>query len=119
MERSFHTALALDPHHSHAGADRCLGLLYRDAPGWPISVGSRSKARHHLERACQLAPEYPENQLNLLEAYEKWGEKSRVRESMPRVREVLEQGRLKFAGDDWTVSWEDWDRRWKAIQGRP
>jgi hypothetical protein len=48
---------------------RNLGLLYRDAPGWPFSIGSKRKAREWLERAAALAPDYPENQLNLAESH--------------------------------------------------
>src|SRR5262249_21754608 len=59
MEREFTTAAALDKNFDFAGPDRSLGLLYRDAPSL-ISIGSRSKARQHLQRAIELVPEYPE-----------------------------------------------------------
>ncbi len=72
MEREFKTADDLDEHFDYAGPERCLGLLYRDAPGWPISIGSRHKAREWLEQAVKLAPDYPENQLNLVESYWQW-----------------------------------------------
>ena len=72
MEREFKTAYDLDEHFDYAGAARCLGLLYRDAPGWPLSVGSRHKARDWLEQAVKLAPGYPDNQLNLIESYWQW-----------------------------------------------
>ena len=45
MEREFKTAADLDKQFDYAGPERCLGLLYRDAPGWPASIGSRRKAR--------------------------------------------------------------------------
>ena len=56
-------SLRLDPNYDLAGADRALGLLYYEAPGWPLSVGNKNKARQHLQRAVKLAPTYPENQL--------------------------------------------------------
>ena len=68
MEVSFKTALALDPTYDFAGPDRCLGLLYRDAPGWPTSIGSRMKARRHLQAAADLRPNHLENRLALLES---------------------------------------------------
>jgi len=116
MERCFRTVLALDPHFDFAGADRCLGLLYRDAPGWPISVGHRGKARHHLERACELAPEYPDNQLNLIEAWLKWGDKKQAARQLTKVRACLEEARKRFVGEEWALSWQDWDRRWGLLQ---
>ena len=51
MEREFKTAAELDGHFDYAGPERSLGLLYRDAPGWPLSIGSRHKAREWLEQA--------------------------------------------------------------------
>ena len=43
--------------YDFAGPDRNLGLLYRDAPGWPASIGNKSKARQHLQQALKLAPD--------------------------------------------------------------
>ncbi len=45
MEREFKTAAELDAQFDFAGPERSLGLLYRDAPGWPVSIGSKRKAR--------------------------------------------------------------------------
>jgi hypothetical protein len=50
MEKEWLATLALDAHCDYAGADRNLGLLYRDAPGFPLSIGSRLKAEQHLQR---------------------------------------------------------------------
>jgi hypothetical protein len=68
MEREFLAAAALDARFDHAGPERNLGLLYREAPGWPVSIGSQHKARPFAELAVQFAPDYPENQLNLIES---------------------------------------------------
>ena len=76
MEREFKTAAELDGHFDYAGPERSLGLLYRDAPGWPVSIGSRRKAREWLEQAEKLAPEYPENHLNLVESYLQWHDRA-------------------------------------------
>ena len=45
MEPEFKAAAELDPQFDHAGPERNLGLLYRDAPGWPVSIGNPSKAQ--------------------------------------------------------------------------
>ncbi len=118
MERAFKKTRELEAGLDYAGADRCLGLLYRDAPGWPISVGSRSKARHHLEQACELAGNYPDNQLNLMEAWLKWGDRKKVAEELKPVGEALAAARKKLTGEEWAYSWADWDRRWKDIQAK-
>jgi hypothetical protein len=118
MEQCFKKAGDLEPLFDYGGPDRCLGLLYRDAPGWPISLGSRSKARLHLERARQLAKDYPENQLNLLQAWLKWGEKNKVQAELASVEEILKAARQTFTGEEWRLSWRDWDRSWRAIKAK-
>ncbi len=118
MERSFKRAQALDESFDHAGPDRCLGLLYFQAPGWPTSVGSRSKARLHLQRALHLQPDYPENHINLLEAWMKWGDTKLVREAMAKASDVVTAARTNLVGDAWLASWENWDPRWRALQAK-
>src|SRR5690349_6743691 len=56
MEEAWKKTIELDAKFDYAGAHRSLTLLYRDAPGWPTSVGSRSKARLHIQKALQLSP---------------------------------------------------------------
>jgi len=57
METEFLAAIAADGKFDFAGAHRSLGLLYLDAPGWPTSIGNRTKARLHLRRAVELSPD--------------------------------------------------------------
>ena len=118
MELELKTALRLEPLFDYAGPDRSLGLLYLDAPGWPASIGSRSKARFHLEHAVELSPAFPDNRLSLLEAYLKWGEKQRVQRELPGLAAVLEQARANLAGEDWEMSWADWEQRRRKIEAK-
>lgn len=111
MEREFNMAHELDEHFSFAGPDRNLGLLYLQAPGWPASIGSRSKARKHLERAVELAPESPENRLNLIEAYLKWGNRKEAQQGLDALEKLLPEARAKFTGEEWASSWPDWEAR--------
>lgn len=114
METWFLRARQLDEHFDEAGPDRNLGLLYLEAPGWPVSVGHRGKARRHLERALELAPHYPENHLNLLEARLRWGE-SDLAPAVRRLAELLPAARARYAGEAWLWTWADWERRWRAV----
>lgn len=111
MEREFVAATQLDARYDYAGPERNLGLLYYEAPGWPASVGSRTKARVHLQRALELAPEYPENHLNLIEALIHWGEKKQARELMARLQAGWEKASGNFTGEKWESSWLDWGAR--------
>jgi tetratricopeptide (TPR) repeat protein len=108
METEFLAARRLDEHLDFAGPDRNLGLLYRDAPAFG-SIGSRTKAHRHLDRAVALAPEYPENRLALIEALLKWGDRVAARRELKALREVLPAARAALVAPAWASSWTDWD----------
>jgi len=51
----------------HAGPHRVYGVLLMRAPGPPTSIGSMRNAGRELQRAVELHPDWPENQLYLAE----------------------------------------------------
>jgi len=110
MEREFERARKLDETFDYAGADRNLGLLYRDTPA-VISIGSRTKAREHLQKAVELAPQYPENMLNLVEALLKWGDRSEARRQLKALDDAWAAAKARFAGPAWEATWADWEAR--------
>src|ERR1039458_5471464 len=110
------TTRRLDENFDYAGPDRNLGVLYRDAPGRPLSLGNRAKAGTHLLRAVSLHPEYPENHLALIEAYLKWNDHSEAVMAAKTLEKVLPEAQKKFTGPAWESYWDDWNKRWKAIQ---
>jgi len=118
LERGLKLAAGMNPRLDHAGPDRCLGLLYRDAPGWPISLGSKSKARTHLLRAVALAPEFPENHLVLIETWVMWKEKKFLRRDLDALAALLPKARQQFTGEEWAAHRDDWERRWQEVQAR-
>jgi tetratricopeptide (TPR) repeat protein len=118
MESEFTTAAGLDQQFDYAGPERNLGLLYRDAPGWPASVGSRRKARYFLKRAAALAPDYPENFLNLAESYLKWNEREDSKQELNALDALWPAAQQKFTGEKWEPSWDDWSMRRDAVRKR-
>lgn len=116
MEKEFEAARELDEKFDYAGSDRNLGSLYLDAPGWPASIGSKSKARRHLQRAVEIAGHYPDNRLRLLEALLRWGETGDFERERKSLAELWEKARKEFSGEAWEESWLNWERRWKAIR---
>ncbi|KAF0179093.1 MAG: hypothetical protein FD161_1586 [Limisphaerales bacterium] len=118
LERGLKLAGGMNPRLDHAGPDRCLGLLYRDAPGWPISVGSKSKARTHLLRAVELAPQFPENHLVLIETWVMWKEKKTLQRDLDTLAGLLPKARKQLTGADWAAHWDDWERRWQEVQAK-
>lgn len=116
MQTAWTTAATLDAKFDYAGPHRSLGLLYLDAPGWPTSLGSRTKARLHLRKAVELCPEYPGNLLSLLEAQLKWGETSQVRTQLNTLATTMSSARTNFVGEPWDRDWLDWNERWRKLK---
>ncbi len=116
MEHEFKTADDLDKHFDYAGPARCLGLLYRDAPGWPTSIGSRRKAREWLERAAKLAPDYPENHLNLIESRLNWNDRTGATSELKTLDALWPKAQTNFVGEAWEQSWADWTARKSAAE---
>lgn len=116
MEREFKTAEGLDAHFDYAGPARNLGLLYRDAPGWPASIGSRRKAKNYLDQAEKLAPDYPENHLNLAESFLQWHESADAKQELDALDALWPKAQKKFTGEKWEQSWDDWTMRRAAAR---
>ncbi len=114
MEVEFKKVRQMDKTFDFAGPDRNLGLLYLEAPSF--SVGDDKKARFHLQKAVELSPDYPENRLNLIEAYLRWGEISLAQQELDLLEKSLLLARKTFQGEEWVVSWIDWDKRLIAIR---
>lgn len=110
MEKEFLAAIRLDAHFDYAGPDRSLGLLYRDAPSFG-SIGSRSKAREHLQRAVELSPNYPENRLALIESELKWNDRTSAGTELKALEQRLPKAHAEFSGPRWATSWTDWDQQ--------
>ncbi len=111
VEREFVRAAELDVHFDYGGPARTLGLLYFQAPGWPLSVGSKSKAREWLQRAVDVAPDYPDNQLNLAEAQLKWRQRDALAATLQKMDALWPAAKTNFAGVKWETNWQDWDTR--------
>lgn len=118
MEKAFLRAIEIDPKFDHAAPHRSLGLLYLDAPGWPASIGNKSKARQHLEKAAELVPDYPTNHLTLMNAYLRWKDASALEKAMDRYRRLLPAAKEKYSGEKWRNSWRNWDSDWTRLLQR-
>ncbi len=111
VEREFKVATELDVRFDHAGPARNLGELYFQAPGWPLSVGSKRKALEWLERAAQLAPEYPENLLNLAEAHLQWRQKEAAAKILRLLATNWPAALTNLTGVAHERDWRDWSAR--------
>ena len=118
MEREFKTAAGLDGQFDYAGPERYLGILYRNAPGWPLSIGNRHEAREWLELADRLAAEYPENHLNLVESHLQWHEPDEARHELEALDTLWPSARTNLVGPAWEANWADWSTRREAARKR-
>jgi tetratricopeptide (TPR) repeat protein len=111
VEREFLKAAELDVHFDHAGPARTLGELYYKAPSWPLSVGSKHKAQEWFERAVELSPDYPGNQLNLAEAQLRWREREALEATLKNLDAIWPSARTNLIGEDWELAWLEWSTR--------
>jgi hypothetical protein len=116
IEGEFKTAADLDKSFDYAGPERCLGLLYRDAPGWPFSIGSKRKARDFFDQAAKLAPDDPENHLNLAESFLQWHESDNAKSELKTLDALWPSARTNFTGEVWERSWDDWAARRDTVR---
>jgi tetratricopeptide (TPR) repeat protein len=118
MEQLFLQARQRDERLDFSGPDRNLGLLYFNAPGWPVSVGNRGKARKHLQRAAELSPNFPDNRLNLLQALIRWKEKKDIPTELKALEKLMPRASKDFSGEEWEASVHDWQRRWPELRAK-
>lgn len=118
MESQWQACQLLDPGFDHAGADRSLGMLYAECPPAPLGVGSRSKARFHLARAVQLAPDHPENRILWIEFLIERGEKAMAAEEFKALKKILPDARIRLSGEEWEATWKTWEARTDTLQVR-
>ncbi len=111
VEREFAAAAALDVRYDFAGPARNLGELYFQAPSWPLSVGSKHKAREWLERAAALVPEYPENLLCLAEAQLQWRQLDDAAKTLRRLAANWPAAATNLTGEAREKDWREWTRR--------
>ncbi len=116
MEQEFLTARKLDPQFDYGGPDRALGLLYHKAPGWPISLGSETKASRHLSDAVRLRADYPGNRIALAEYLWETGQRREFAHEWDSIAEMLPRARKKFSGAEWEQSWQEWDQRLNKLR---
>ena len=118
MEDELTKALEADPKFDYSGPDRTLGMLYLEAPSFPISIGSRNKARAHLQAAVNRNPEYLENRICLAEADARWGDVKQLQSELNRIHAEIPSAKARFSGERWAADWRDWNNRIKKLEAR-
>jgi tetratricopeptide (TPR) repeat protein len=116
METEFKAALNLNPQIDFGGPARSLGLLYRDAPGWPMSIGSKRKAKMYLQQALQIAPDFPENILVMAESDLKWDDRADAQKQLDALNSLWPKAQKEFSGENHERDWADWTARRDAVR---
>ncbi|MDY0059484.1 MAG: tetratricopeptide repeat protein [Myxococcota bacterium] len=83
MKAECETILRLDKNYWRA--HMLLGMLYREAPGWPVSIGDDGKAVEELKRAVALAPRIPRALFELGLGYLENGDEELARKTLQQA----------------------------------
>lgn len=97
---AFEKIKKIDPKFSKAAADRGLGAIYLHAPRF-ISVGSKKKAKVHLERAYQAFPGYVPNRLGWAEYLIETGQNKAAREILKETIEITKSVKHPVQREVW------------------
>lgn len=111
IQSEFQAARDLDASFNFAGPARGLGQLYRDAPGWPVSIGNHQKALETLETAVALAPDFPANVLVLAESDLEWNNRAKAKKELDTLDALWPKAQKSLAGEEWESNWDDWSKR--------
>jgi hypothetical protein len=78
-----------------------LSVLYRKAPGWPLSIGDSNKSLQYAHKAVELSPQRHANHLALAEAWLAKGNKEKAKEHLLKVAGLpLEPDRIPEGEED-------------------
>lgn len=77
IRKAMEAVLAVDP--QHGSAHHVLGVLYRKAPGWPLSSGDINKSLEHARKAVELSPDKVLPRVGLAETLLAKGEKTEAK----------------------------------------
>jgi hypothetical protein len=92
---------AVDPGYDNAGPARVRALVLIRAPGWPLGPGDDEAGLRAAQRAVELRPQYPPNQLALAEALDRTGNPAGAREAYARARDAARVLPMSPDRDDW------------------
>jgi tetratricopeptide (TPR) repeat protein len=84
MKDALDRALELD--ENYAPAYWVLSQLYQQAPGFPLSIGSKKQALENAQRAVELEPQNLEFQLQLARALDHNGKEKEARDLLQQIR---------------------------------
>jgi len=101
MESALRKSLALAEKYDYAGATRLLGILHLRTPPPPVGIGSARKGLRLLQRATELFPDYPENQLYLGEALRENNRADEARSAWQKVVEAKPWPDRQFESTQW------------------
>jgi len=84
--REMETVIRLEP--GHGMAQYTLGVIYRQAPGWPFSVGNLQKSLEYARRAVELRPDVVLTHIGLAETLAALGRKEEARRVLEKAQNL-------------------------------
>jgi len=52
----------------------------------------------------------------LIEAYLKWGDRAEALRQLAQLERLWPEAQKKFTGNEWALSWADWEKRLEAAE---
>jgi len=116
IESNLEKAIEIDAKFQNACPHLYLAILYKNAPGWPASVGNKKKSRANFEKAVQLAPLFPYNRIRHVEALIEWNDEKEARKALKDLKGILPKARERYEGPGWSHLWKEWTNRIEIIE---
>ena len=66
----------------------------------------------------ELAPRYPENRLNLLEAYLQWSDRNSAQHELAALEQLWPGAHTNFTGMAWAASWAQWEPLFARLKAK-
>ena len=63
-----------------------------------------------------LAPAFPENQLNLAESHVRWHQPGEAEKALKKLEAIWPVALTNLVGEAWEKSWDDWAARRAAVK---
>ncbi|MFC1853087.1 tetratricopeptide repeat protein [candidate division CSSED10-310 bacterium] len=96
--RELEITLKLDP--KHYDALTIMGVVYRDVPPWPVSIGDIDKAEQHLKKALALNPLNLFPQLELGVTYNKMKKWAQAKAEFKKLLDMPNERGYEVEGEE-------------------
>ena len=85
-------------------------------PAGPSALAAGTRRVNCSDRAAALAPDFPENQLNLAESHLRWRQPAEAERALKKLEAIWPSAQTNLVGEAWAKDWDDWTVRRAAAR---